>query len=1184
MKRPESSPGDAEVSANSELAEDAAARQRIETSLDESLLVEAAAGTGKTTVLVKRLVALLASGRTTVDRIVAVTFTRKAAGELKLRLRQELDRARELSADAERRQHLQASVARLEEAHIGTIHSFCADVLRERPVEAAIDPAFQEIDEQAAAVLYDRAFQGWIEASLDAPSRAFERISSRLALQPSFDGSSPLDRLREAARGLVDWRDFPTPWERRPWSRRERIDGLVQSVDGLAERFDACRNRHDYLRKSLEFVADLATWIRRSETVAARDHDELEARLVELAKKLRSKSHWKGRGLWYAPELRREQILDERQRLLDDLEDFRQHADADLAAQLRTELTATVEAYDELKRRTGSVDFLDLLLCTRNLVQGNFEVRTYLQQRFSHLFVDEFQDTDPLQAEILLLLAADDAAEDDWRSVRPRPGKLFLVGDPKQSIYRFRRADVLLYQQIKDRLCSPHGGVSLIHLSRSFRAVRPLQQAINGAFATHMGADLEVGQPNYIPLTPHREGSEEQPHLVALPAPAPFGWSRVTKTQIEACLPETVAAYLEWVLNDSGWTIEDHGERLPIQPRHIALLFRRFLSWNRDVSGGYARCLEARGIPHLLVGGRSFHQREEVETLRAALSAIEWPDDELSVFATLKGDLFAIPDNLLLRFRHESGSLHPFRPLAEDLPLDLLPIAEALAFLATLHRQRNHRPIVDTVQRILEHTRAPAGFALRPAGNQVLANVQRICDLARSFEMRGGLSFRGFVEQLHQEAERLGNAQSPVLEEGADGVRIMTAHAAKGLEFPVVVLADITANLHRRDAGFYVDTHRQLAAHRLLGCAPWELVEHTDLEVERDRAEGIRLAYVAATRARDLLIVPTVGTGPWEGGWVSPLNEAVYPQRSHYSRARPAPGCPAFGSSTVLKWPEKIDGQPPEPIRPGWHEPMVGDHGVVWWDPALLRLGVEGNFGLRREQILSPDVEGNVAASEGLQHYEAWRDRRQAAIDRGKKPLLDILTPSEARCDPAADAEGWRIEHITVEDRPQGPGGRRFGTLVHTVLRDVDFAADSDAIAHLAALHGRMLDATGEEIEAAQGCVERALHHPLMRQAATAQRCYREAPFLLPIEGLDPPPPDPSATDEEGPPAGEGTVLEGTLDLLFHDGKDWVVVDFKTDIELSEESLAKYRQQVAWYLYAVEHLQGGPVRGVLLHI
>ena len=888
---------------------DQEARERIASSLDESLLVEAAAGTGKTTVLVERLVALLGSGRTTVDRIVAVTFTRKAAGELKLRLRQGLDRAREGSTDDEEARHLEAAVARLEEAQIGTIHSFCAEVLRERPVEAGVDPAFREIDDEEAKRRYGRAFQGWIERKLEEMPEGLQRALSRLALERDGDGLSPLERLRRAGQGLVDWRDFPTSWERREFHREQEIDGLVNRVDELASFYHRCLNRHDYLRRALEPAAELAAWVASSESVAIRDYDELEARLADTGRQLGWKSHWKGRGNWFASEVSREQVLEVRDRLLEDLAAFKDRADADLAAILREELWQILTEYEDLKRRAGELDFLDLLLLTRNLVRDRPEVRAYLQERYTHLFVDEFQDTDPLQAEILLLLAADDSTLDDWLQVRPRPGKLFLVGDPKQSIYRFRRADVLLYQGIKQRLTAEDGGVTLLHLSRSFRSVAPLQQAINAAFASTMGEDLRIGQPAYIPLEPHRPAPEGQPQLVALPAPSPFGRRGVTKTQVEACLPDAVAAFVEWLVKESGWTVEDpdrRGERVPVQPRHVVLLFRRYLSWNKDVTDAYLRGLEARGLPHLLVGGRSFYQREEVETVRAALTAVEWPDDELAVFATLRGSFFALGDDLLLRFRTESGSLHPFRPLGDDLHTDFFPVRQALEELAELHRQRNHRPIVDTVQRLLEGGRAHAAFALRPAGNQVLANVQRICDLARSFELRGGLSFRGFVERLGEEAEQMGSSQAPVLEEGADGVRIMTAHAAKGLEFPVVILADITANLTRRQASLYVDPERHLAAHRLLGCAPWELLENGELELERERAEGLRLAYVAATRARDLLVVPGVGVEPWESGWVSPLNAAVYPRREDFGASRPAPGCPEFGATTVAALPGRL--------------------------------------------------------------------------------------------------------------------------------------------------------------------------------------------------------------------------------------------------------------------------------------
>jgi len=492
------------AAAEPSIADDAAARQRIETSLEESLLVEAAAGTGKTTVLVRRLVAVLERGITEVDRIVAVTFTRKAAGELKLRLRQELDRARGRATDVEAQRHLERAVARLEEAHVGTIHSFCAEILRARPVEANVDPSFRELDEDESARLYDRAFRGWIERQLDEMPEGLRRALTRLAAQ-SGGGPSPLDRLRDAGRQLIDWRDFPAPWQRRPFDRDAEIDRLVEQAEALAEAHDRCPDHRDYLRRAIEPAAELALWVRRTEAVADRDHDELEAQLVEAWRQLRRNAHWTGRGRRFATGLSRDEVAARRDALIEELEEFRRHADADLAALLQGELRQVLADYEELKRRTGRLDFLDLLVRARDLVRDNRDVRAYLQQRFTHLFVDEFQDSDPLQIEILLLLAATSPDDDAWRRVRPVAGKLFLVGDPKQSIYRFRRADVLLYQEIKEQLTAAGAGVELIHLTKSFRAVRPLQQAINAAFAPRMREDREVGQPQYIRLDPHRE-------------------------------------------------------------------------------------------------------------------------------------------------------------------------------------------------------------------------------------------------------------------------------------------------------------------------------------------------------------------------------------------------------------------------------------------------------------------------------------------------------------------------------------------------------------------------------------------------------------------------------------------------------------------------------------------------------
>ncbi|MEM1207449.1 MAG: UvrD-helicase domain-containing protein, partial [Acidobacteriota bacterium] len=424
---------------------DAAGRERIRTSLGESLLVEAAAGTGKTTVLVQRLVAALGAetgpdGRPPdASRVVAVTFTRKAAGELKLRLRLELDRARGAATDDAVRARLDDAISRLEEAHIGTIHSFCAEILRQRPVEAAIDPAFQEMDDGESAALYERAFQGWIEGKLEEMPEALARGLARLAAKPRFDGASPVEQLRRAGRDLADWRDFDAPWRRDPFQRDLALNTLVDRLGALAEMAKQGVPR-DPLHQALEPVVQLATWIERSEEASGRrDFDEIEALLVELLRDLRRQKARFGRSVDYAPGLRRRDVIEARDGLLEELEDVVRRADADLAAGLRLELRQVIDDYEALKHATGRLDFLDLLVRCRDLLRDRADVRAYFQERFSVLFVDEFQDTDPLQAEILLLLSADDPGESDWMRVRPVPGKLFLVGDPKQSIYRFRR-------------------------------------------------------------------------------------------------------------------------------------------------------------------------------------------------------------------------------------------------------------------------------------------------------------------------------------------------------------------------------------------------------------------------------------------------------------------------------------------------------------------------------------------------------------------------------------------------------------------------------------------------------------------------------------------------------------------------------------------------------------------------
>ena len=903
----------------SAVATDAEIRERLREDLDTTFVVEAAAGTGKTTILVSRILSLLKKGRTQLSKIIAVTFTEKAAGEMKLRIRERVEKERVSPATPPgERARLEAALEELEGARIATIHSLCADLLRERPIDAGVDPLFAVASDDEAQSILDAAFDSWFANVVAKPPEGIRRFLRR---PPRRDGASARKLLRDAAWRLIEHRDFDAPWRRDPEFRREaEIDRAVETLRGFKQLVEAAPLA-DYPKRVLGEVCRWVQDLDHREAVASRDYDGLEALLGELSSNRLWKTEVYGK--------KHLELLAEREKVREALAGFVGRSEADLAACLRRELQPVVALYEAAKTAAGRLDFTDLLLKARDLLRDRPAARQDLQRRYTHLFVDEFQDTDPLQSEILLLLAAADPNENDIDRVRTVPGKLFVVGDPKQSIYAFRRADVALYQRIKARLCAQ--GAERVYLSKSFRARAEIQVAVNEAFTPAMPEGSET-QAGYVPLQLGRdEASSAQPAVVALPVPHLYGQrEQISNWRIEESLPDAVGAFIDWLVSRSGWTVTETdrpGVPVPLQPRHVCVLFRRFQAFSEDVTRPYAAALEARRIPHVLVGGRSFHAREEVLALRNALSAIEWPDDELRVFASLRGPFFAIQDDALVAFRARFGSMHPLKPLElADASAAVKEVAGALALLGKLHRTRNRRPIADTISALLEETRAHAGLAFWTAGEQALANVLHLGELARRFEANGATSFRAFVEHLHDEAEDGQAEEARVVEEGTEGVRLMTVHRAKGLEFPVVILADITANAAPAKPSRHVDTLRKLWAEPLAGCLPLELIDHQAEALVRDREEAVRLAYVAATRARDLLVVPAVGDREQQG-WLEVLNPVIYPKLGTSRAPQQAPSVPRKGLETVLDRPE--DRFLEHSVSPGLHVPRVGSHRVV---------------------------------------------------------------------------------------------------------------------------------------------------------------------------------------------------------------------------------------------------------------
>ena len=1147
--------------------EDAAQRERIVSELDRNVVIEAAAGTGKTTELVHRIVAVLARGRTTVDRIVAMTFTEKAAGEIKLRIRAGLELARKNApAGSDEYPRLEHAIAHLEEAWVGTIHGFCAEILRERAVEAAVDPAFQVLTERHSEEMFARSFRGWFERVLENPPPGIRRSLRRKAQRR---GEGPIEGLRVAAWRLAEWRDLSSPWRHEAFDRDAELKTVLERLHSLADLSVGPADPKDLLYLDLEPARALSRDLRAVEAAGLLDRDQVEAEIVALprrsvADKVTFAKARRGRTTRYSATVDRSTILNAHAELIEAIETFARRANADLATLLQAELMGALDAYEEMKRRHGRLDFLDLLVRARDLVLRK-DIRVEFQERFSHYFIDEFQDTDLLQAEILLLLVSADPNETVWERVHARPGSLFVVGDPKQAIYRFRRADLGVYERVKGQL--EGAGALFIQLTSSFRAVPDLQAAVNRVFVSRLDGDLDSQQAAYVPLTPVRPAHELQPALIVIPIPGTRGERSITRDLLESELPAAIGSFLGWLLGESGWTVteRDRDGPVPVEARHVCILFRRF---SEEVTRPYVAELDARRIRHLLVGGRSFHARSEVEAMRTALTALEWPDDELSVFATLHGPLFAIGDEEILEYRHRYGRLHPFRLPSGSIPERLEPITGALTLLADLHRSRNARPVADTIHALLESTRAHAGFAFQPSGEQVLANVLHLTECARAHERAGGLSFRSLVARLDADAASNAREEAPILEEGSEGVRMMTVHKAKGLEFPVVILADYTASMTWQNTERHVDSSRRLSALTLAACVPWELHQHQDTEQRRELAEAQRLTYVAATRARDLLVVPAVAEQRWGEGkqtadgkwlympwWISPLNDAIYPNPG--TRPERPTGCP---NPETIQDPDGSAGG----IAPGRY--AMGGYGVVWWP--TLRTERRPPVGVLHPELLDPAVDAAVMKSDERRHRD-WLERRMSLVGRAAIPhLVPVPATKRAKESPTSKPrdEEPTVEVLTPARQPGRPAGVRFGSLMHAVLATVPLDADASTTSDTCALQARIFGATAEEREAAEKLAAEVLGYEIMdraRAAAKSGRCRREIPLTL--------------RDHDG------VIVEGQADLAFEDEDGWTVVDFKTGADF-DTSPDHHRRQVALYARAVAAATGRPARGWIVHI
>ncbi len=760
---------------------DAKTREAASKELDTTFFVEAAAGTGKTTALVSRILEAVKTGRAPLHEIVAITFTEKAAGDLKVRLREELEKS--LAG-----KKLAKALHDLERASITTIHSFCASVLRERPVEAVVDPQFAVADAMQRELLLDEAWTQWLEGELS---------KNPAALRQALLREVRVETLRELAVQLVDHRAQMLKWpEREPVRVREVLRRLNEIAGRLESPLKHCVARSEnFFQRAQTLRGTLPLLERASEERIAAVLGALDVTGPKRIADFDSED-----GFHEAKA-----AIKELKSAIAELTAVIEH---NFLVELASWLQGFVAHFQQVKRQKAVLDFDDLLEKVRDLLRDTADVRRQLQGRYRFLLVDEFQDTDPVQVEIVLALAGD------------VPGKLFIVGDPKQSIYGFRRADIEMYVHTR-RAIEKMGQV--LQFQQNFRSQSTILDWVNEVFARliQKPADGDY-QPDYIALEAKFQIDEPR---VTLLRPKVFAEKITEVRQAEAA---AIARHLRQEVDAGKFKFGD-----------VALLFRSFTGVEI-----YEDVFIEHGVPVRIVGGRGYYQRQEIQTLVSLLCALDNPNDKLNFVAVLRSPLFGWSDEQIF-LASAAGKLDYFHN-------------DVLGTLRELHERRHALSVAGFVGLVFARTHICQAFAAcGPDGAASVANLLKALDLARSLEAAGVHSLRGFVRQLRNTV--LGGADeepAPSTEEDADVVQFLTMHKSKGLEFPVVVLADLAGKSGDSGVRFVTNRATGHVELRFAGCRTASFDDATKEQAKRDEAEEIRLLYVAATRAKERLIIP----------------------------------------------------------------------------------------------------------------------------------------------------------------------------------------------------------------------------------------------------------------------------------------------------------------------------------------
>jgi ATP-dependent helicase/nuclease subunit A len=1081
---------------------DHAARLAVRSDIAESAFVEAGAGSGKTACMVDRFVALVESG-VDADAIAAITFTEKAAAELVDRIRRALQAAAAGSGRAA------AALDVVDRAAITTLHGFAQRLLSEHPLEAGLPPRIEVLDEIVSDLRFQERWEGWLGDLLDDPDAA------RL-LGLVFASGARIDHVRQVAVAFNDNWDLVA--ERRSLRPTHvpllDIGPLLDGLRDLRHTAEACSDPDDKLSARL---GELGEWGRR--LTAAPDD---ERRLELLGRKPSCKVGNSGRaGNWPPGSIGtvRGAVSDFGARV----EDVRTGVQQRCLEQLAEHLAAFTVEGAARRRAEGELEFHDLLVLARNLLRDpdrGWSVRRAAAARYQRLLIDEFQDTDPIQVEIAVLLASDDpgAGSRRWHDVEVAPGRLCLVGDPKQSIYRFRRADIGVFLKSRDSI-----GGTVHHLTTNFRSTGPVVEWVNATFSELITGGVD--QPDYVALHAVRPAAPTGPAVTYLGAAAHPATMRADELrQAEA---DDVAGAVSTVIAE-GWAVGEGEGWRAARWSDVAILLPARTSLRM-----LERALGDAGVPYRVETSSLVYATTEVRELLIVARAIDDPTDDLAVVAALRTSAFGCGDDDLYRWRQRwHGRWDHQAPLPSDAPADD-PVTDGIRWLGDTHRQRSWRTPSETLTTIVEGRRLLEVATVYPRPRDLWRRIRFVLDQCRAWEEAGGDSLRDYLDWVALQSAEGARVIETVLPETDDAaVRILTVHGAKGLEFPVTVMSGMTTKLVTPSRGVEVrfppDGRWAIKLLGGLATAEWELTRPLDEQL--DRAERLRLLYVAATRAADHLVVSMHRK--------EPRREGQDPDDTAAQVLFDA-GSAVAGAAPLVFAPAPNDSAPT--------------------DSALGTLGTgsPGSLGIAAVAVGGPD-----------ETVAEWQARRTATLAAAARPLVVSATrlaeeTARALADEELDGVRKGARDLDLPPWQKGRYGSAVGRAVHGVLQAADLVF-RDGLAEACVAQAVAEGVTGRD-DVIEGFVRSALDSEVVKEAAAAVH-WRELYV--------------------GAPRGDGTVLEGYIDLLFRRAGGLVIVDYKTDRWDSNEALQakvdKYRVQIDAYREAVVTATGETVVDAVL--